>query len=168
MTEVLNASTPQQMDAVRHLIRGFVSWHRTRHHQHLELIDQYFDADAFEHELATLPGKYAPPEGRLLLATYNGEPAGCVALRQMDAETCEMKRMFVYTQFQGKGVGRALAKVLVEQAKEAGYSRMRLDTGIKQIEAQTLYRSLGFAEIAPYYPVPGDLEGWLVFMELKL
>ncbi len=168
LIEVANATTLEQINAVRKLIRGFVAWHRERHHQHLDLIDQYFDADAFEHELATLPGKYAPPEGRLLLATYAGQSAGCVALREIDRQTCEMKRMFVYTQFQGKGVGRALSEALIGEARAAGYSRMRLDTGIKQIEAQRLYQSLGFQTIDPYYQVPGDLEGWLVFMELAL
>lgn len=168
MIEVSLATTPTQLDQVRSLIRGFVSWHRQRHHEHLDLIDQYFDAKDFEYELESLPGKYGPPDGALLLAFWDGQPAGCVALRKMDAQTCEMKRMFVYTQFQGKGIGRALAEALIREARAIGYSHMRLDTGIKQIEAQKLYQSLGFESIEPYYQVPGDLEGWLVFLQLKL
>ena len=149
-------------------MREFLNWHRHRHLEDLELIDAYFDAKAFEEELASLPGKYAPPRGRLLLAFYDGQPAGCVALRAMDAQACEMKRMFVYTQYQGKGVGRALAEALVHEAQTIGYASMWLDTSVRQMEAQSLYQSLGFKKTDPYYELPKRLENWLVFMELKL
>jgi hypothetical protein len=84
-------------------MRSFIAWHRERHREDTHLIDAYFDGQAFEQELATLPGKYAPPHGQLLLATLDGVPAGCVALRGLDFASCEMKRMFVYTQFHGRG-----------------------------------------------------------------
>lgn len=168
MIEILNATSPQHLDQVRSLIRKFVAWHRQRHLEDLELIDEYFDAKAFEEELASLPGKYSLPKGRLLLAFYDGQPAGCAALREMDAQTCEMKRMFVHTQFHGKGVGRALAKALIAEARTIGYWSMRLDTSVRQVEAQGLYQSMGFKRTDPYYDLPKRLENWLVFMELKL
>ncbi len=86
------AQTSSELDAVRGLIRAFVDWHRARHVEDLDLIDGYFDAAAFEAELAGLPGKYGPPDGRLLLASVDGAPAGCVALRRLDGDVCEMKR----------------------------------------------------------------------------
>ena len=168
MIKILNATADDQLNHVRDLIRAFVAWHRQRHQKDLSLIDQYFDAKAFEEELATLPGKYAPPKGRLQLALYNDQPAGCIALRELDTRICEMKRMFVYPELQGKGIGRALAETLIREAKTIGYTRMQLDTSVRQVEAQTLYRSLGFKEIAPYYELPEELKSWLVFMELSL
>jgi putative acetyltransferase len=169
MLEIISPTTPEQLDAVRKLIRTFVAWHRERHHEDLALIDQYFDAAAFEQELATLPGKYAPSKrGDLLLAFYDGKPVGCVALRDIDTQKCEMKRMFVYPQFQGKGIGRGLAEMIIRKAKPLGYSKMLLDTSYRQVEAQTLYQSLGFTRIDPYYELPPELQSWLVFMELNL
>ena len=162
------AETPADLDDVRDLIRAFVAWHRGRHREDAALIDRYFDADAFEAELASLPGKYAPPGGRLLLATLDGRPAGCVALRPIDAGACEMKRMFVRADMHGKGVGRALGRAIIDEARAGGYRRMYLDTSVRQQEALTLYRSFGFREIEPYYDVPQELRNWLVFMELRL
>jgi putative acetyltransferase len=168
MNAVLVAETPQQLDQVRDLMRAFTAWHRGRHREDLELIERYFDAAAFENELASLPGKYAPPRGALLLATHEGSPAGCVALREIDADACEMKRMFVYPQFHGKGVGRALAEAVLGEARSIGYRSMLLDTSVRQSEAIALYRRLGFRDIEPYYELPPDLRNWLVFMELRL
>lgn len=165
---VVQAVDAAQLDAVRRLIRGFLAWHRERHVDDLRLIDAYFDAEAFEAELAGLPGAYAPPRGRLLLATCGGQAAGCVALREIDAGTCEMKRMFVWPDMQGRGAGRALGEAVVAAARETGYRRMLLDTSVRQVEALTLYARLGFAEIPPYYDVPAGLRDWLVFRELRL
>lgn len=168
MVEVFVPSSPEQLDQVRDLMRAFVAWHRERHVRDLRLIDGYFDADAFERELRTLPGKYAPPEGALLLACVDGEPAGCVALRRIDAQACEMKRMFLYPRFHGQGIGRALGELIIRIGKAAGYSVMRLDTSVRQTEAQALYERLGFRRIEPYYELSGALRDWLVFMELSL
>ena len=153
---------------MRALIRAFVAWHRARHRQDLDLIDRYFDAAAFEHELADLPGQYGPPDGALLLASVGGRPAGCVALRRIDDTTCEMKRMFVYPEMHGAGIGRALANAVLDEARRLGYRSMVLDTSIRQKEAQALYRSLGFEPTGPYYDMPDDVRDWLVFMRRAL
>jgi GNAT superfamily N-acetyltransferase len=168
MIEIVTPAGPEQMDAVRTLMRTFVGWHRERHQEDIALIDRYFDTAAFEEELAGLPGKYAPPRGALLLALVDGKAAGCVALREIDAEACEMKRMFVHLEFHGQGVGRALAGAVIREAKVIGYQIMRLDTSFRQIEAQQLYRSFGFRAIEPYYETTQEMIDWLRFMELKL
>jgi GNAT superfamily N-acetyltransferase len=168
MIDIVQATTPEDMDAVRDLMRAFVAWHRQRHTEDLALIDRYFDAREFEQELAALPGKYAPPKGHLLLARRDGQPVGCVALRDLGEGICEMKRMFVPPALHGQGIGRALADRVLSEAKTAGYERMRLDTSIRQAEAMRLYERAGFVRIEPYYPLPDELKNWLVFMELRL
>jgi len=168
---MLAVTTPQSapdLDDVRSLMRAFVAWHRQRHRQDIHLIDSYFDALAFAAELATLPGPYAPPQGRLLLARLDGSAVGCVALKNLGDGRCEMKRMFVRVDAQGRGVGRALATAIVNEARAAGYRRMHLDTSIRQSEAQALYRSLGFGPSEPDTTLPKDLRDWLVFMALDL
>lgn len=149
-------------------MRAFIQWHFVRHAEDIELVNSYFDKTAFEEELAGLPGKYAPPEGSLLLALVDSMPAGCVALRQIDENTCEMKRMFVYEQFHGHGVGKALAERIIEDGKALGYRKMVLDTGARQREAKGLYHGMGFKDIEPYYSLPPELAQWLTFMELEL
>jgi len=119
----------------------------------------------FDQELNELPGRYAPPQGQLLLASVGVAAAGCVALRPLEEGVCEMKRLFVRRDFRGTGLGRLLATSIIEAAKEAGYSKMRLDTLASMKEATRLYQSLGFHPIAPYRDNP--LDGAL-FLELDL
>jgi ribosomal protein S18 acetylase RimI-like enzyme len=120
----------------------------------------------FDQELAALPGDYAPPDGRLLLAEFEGQLAGCVALHQLDGKTCEMKRLYLRPQYRGKGVGRALADIIIAEARAIGYERMRLDT-VEPVmkDAVAMYRRLGFKEIPPYCanPIAGAM-----YMELRL
>lgn len=168
MLSVTRPESAAELDEVRALMRAFVAWHRELHVQDLALIDAYFDQAAFDEELASLPGKYAPPEGDLLLARCDDKPAGCVALRRIDRRACEMKRMFLYPHFHGKGVGRRLGETLIQQARSVGYELMRLDTSWRQQAAQTLYAKLGFKRIEPYYECPKAMRDWLVFFELRL
>jgi GNAT superfamily N-acetyltransferase len=165
---VSRPASAEDFDAARALMRAFVSWHRESHGEDSELIDAYFDPRAFEDELTSLPAYYSVPEGDLLLAYLNEAPAGCVALRRLDDTSCEMKRMFVYPDMQGHGIGRALGEAIVASARDSGYAVMRLDTSFRQTAALQLYRTLGFHEIDPYYDLPQPLRDWLVFMELEL
>ena len=120
----------------------------------------------FEEELAGLPGHYAPPDGRLLLAEYDGQLAGCVALHLWESGVCEMKRLYLRPSFRGKGLGRVIAEKIIAEARNIGYRQMRLDT-IEPImkDAVEMYRKLGFREIAPYRPNP--IAG-AMYMELQL
>ncbi len=108
----------------------------------------------FADELAALPGAYARPSGRLLLALHTSDPAGCVALRALDPGVCEMKRLFVRPAFRGTGLGRRLVERLIAEAHGAGYARMRLDTLPSMRSARMLYAELGFTPIPPYRPNP--------------
>lgn len=121
---------------------------------------------SFDKELASLPGDYAPPEGRLLLAEYEGQLAGCVALHQLEPGICEMKRLYLRPTVRGKGLGHALSDRVIAEARQIGYRRIRLDTVEPLMkDAVAMYRKLGFREIAPYRanPIAGAL-----YMELQL
>lgn len=121
---------------------------------------------SFDQELAELPGDYAPPSGRLLVADVDGQPAGCVALHRVEDGICEMKRLYVRPASRAHGIGRMLAEAIIAEARAMGYSRMRLDTVVGVMDAAiAMYRALGFREIGPYRenPVPGA-----IYMELEL
>ena len=119
----------------------------------------------FEQELAELPGKYAPPSGRLVLAINDKQTAGCVALREIEEGICEMKRLYVRPAFRGQRIGHQLAQAVIASARKIGYGRMRLDTLASMKAAIGLYESLGFQRIAAYYhnPVPD-----VIYLELPL
>lgn len=152
--ELRDVDWSRDIETVRNLFRAYVAA------LNLDLTFQGFDD-----ELATLPGKYAPPQGAAILAEVERQPAGVVALRPMDANVCEMKRLFVDNAFQGLGIGKMLTEAIIERAQALGYLAMRLDTLRPSMDrAVSLYRTLGFVEIAPYYhnPFPGA-----TFLELK-
>lgn len=123
------------------------------------------DFQDYEAELEQLPGEYAPPEGALLLARSPEEAVGCVALRRISADTCELKRLYVRPAYRGRGIGRKLVSLLLKKAEELGYRYVRLDTLADLEKALKLYRSFGFEEIKPYRYNP--LVG-AIYLELDL
>ena len=136
------------------------------------LIEEYVDSlgidlgfQEIDRELAEFPGAYSPPGGCIVLAFAGAAPAGCVAVRPLEDDCCEMKRLYVQPAYRGHGTGRALAVAAIEAARELGYGRMRLDTQPEMDAARGLYRSLGFGEIEAYRynPTPGT-----AYMELDL
>jgi ribosomal protein S18 acetylase RimI-like enzyme len=149
------ASLPTDLPAVTQLFRAYAA------SLPIDLGYQGFDG-----ELASLPGKYAPPAGALLIAhDASGAALGCVAMRPLEAGACEMKRLYVAPEGRGMGLGKQLARAIIEAARNAGHHEMRLDTLDSMHDAQKLYRSLGFTEIGAYYDTP--IEG-TVFMALNL
>ncbi len=119
----------------------------------------------FKEELITLPGKYAPPEGCLLMAVADGTPAGCIALRSLGYRICEMKRLYIYPRFQGKGLGKRMVQEVIRRAREMGYTTMRLDTLPSMERAIALYTSVGFVDIEAYTHNPN---AGVRYMELVL
>ena len=154
MLQIFQANTTQNLEFARALFKEYA-------------VSLGFDLDFqdFKEELVNLPGDYTPPDGCLLIAFWQEQVTGCVALRKFEDRICEMKRLYVKPQFQGKGIGKALTEAIIEKARKIGYFRMCLDTILSMDRARTLYLSLGFKEIAPYRynPIKGA-----AFMELGL
>lgn len=155
--ELIQATVPEHIEAARRLCQEYGA-----------SLGFSLCFQGFEQELAELPGKYAPPSGRLLLAkmTNTEDFAGCVALRKLDGSVCEMKRLYVAPEFRGRKIGELLADAIIAEARNIGYQRMRLDTvpGVMD-RAIAIYHARGFREIPPYTtnPVPGA-----IFLELEL
>jgi putative acetyltransferase len=154
------------------LLKIFSAKSKLRIDQARELLLEYaaslgFDLgfQNFEKELNEFPGEYAPPDGCLLLAIDSGRLVGCVALKKISPDQCEMKRLYVRPEFRGRGIGRKLSEAIIREARKIGYARMSLDTVPSMKAAAALYRSLRFKEIPPYRynPIKGTL-----FMELDL
>lgn len=151
----ISYTAPRDLPAIRDLFRAYAA--------SLPIDLSY---QGFDDELAWLPGKYAPPDGALLIARdAQSEALGCVAMRPLEPGICEMKRLYVAPAGRGAGLGRQLALAIIEAARARGYTEMRLDTLASMGEARALYRSLGFTEIGAYYDTP--IAG-TVFMSLKL
>lgn len=146
---IRSAVKDRDIDEVRKLFREYV-----------EALGVQLDFQDFSRELNRLPGRYAPPDGILLIAEENNDVLGCVALRRFgssDIETCEMKRLYVRSEARGKNLGRELSLAVISKAVEMGYGTMVLDTLDRLKAAMSLYESLGFKKTAPYYenPLPG-------------
>lgn len=155
MIEIIEAETTGHIEQTRKLFREYETWFG------MNLCFQNFDE-----EVANLPGKYKNPEGRLYLAFSDEKLAGCIALRKLEDEICEMKRLFVRDEFRGQKIGIALIEKLFDEAKKIGYKKMRLDTfPAKMGKAVKLYESYGFYEIPKYYENPF---GETLFMEKLL
>ena len=149
------ARVPQDMEAVRELFIEYQQW-----------LNIDFGFQGFEEELATLPGKYAEPSGRILMAWDGNKVAGGVALRPLDEDgICELKRLFVREGWRGQGLGRWLTSQILDVAKQIGYARIRLDTEKRLEPAIKMYQKFGFSEVGRYYDNP--LED-ILYMEKKL
>ncbi len=152
---IREAETASDLEATREIFREYETW------LGLDLCFQ-----GFEDELENLPDRYAPPWGRLYLADVDDTVAGCIALRPLESNVCEMKRLFVREKFRGMQIGKMLIERLIADAKNIGYDAMRLDTfPPKMGKAVRLYESYGFRTIDPYYDNPN---GEVLFMELRL
>ncbi len=153
--QIVEAVSGEQIELARGLFVEYQVWFG------LTLCFQNFDE-----ELASLPGDYAPPGGRLWLAFVDGELAGCIALKKLEDGICEMKRLYVRDRFRGRRIGVSLIEKLIAEAKALGYKKLRLDTyPPKMGKAVSLYESYGFREIPPYYHNP---YGETLFMEKQL
>lgn len=147
---LITPRTDAELEATREVFREYAA------DLDVDLCFQAFDA-----ELASLPGEYAAPRGALLLALVEGQVAGCCALRPLDtvdyANAAEMKRLYVRKAFRGFGLGRLLADAILDAGRQAGYHNVLLDTLDDMEAARALYDDLGFEDIPPYYhnPIPG-------------
>ena len=156
--QVESAEGPVALDQVRSLMRAFAA-------EFGPITAEVFEVQGFTAEVASLPGRYGPPGGCLLLASDGGSPAGCVALRDLGGGTCEMKRLYVLPEFRTRGVGRLLVAAVLDRAAHLGYQRMVLDTLPEMTGAIALYRAVGFAFIDSYWGHPTDAA---VFMARSL
>ncbi len=163
-TQILEATTPAQLQAVRELMREYIGWTLT-------FFSNPESAPTFhniERELQELPGVYARPRGRLLLATHKGKAAGCVALKAVSHAVCELKRLYVRPEFRGLRIGNQLVASLMEEARREGYTKMVLDSHRTMTAAHHIYRSAGFAEVETPADFPEPLKPMVVFMECEL
>ena len=155
MLEIIHAKTEQEVQIAKMLFEEYAEW-----------LGMDLEFQNFQEELDNMPGKYARPSGGLIIAKYDGDIVGCAAVRKLEDGVCEMKRLFVRDQFRGKGIGKALAVRIIEDARKIGYKKMRLDTdGQKMFKAMAIYRTLGFKEIEAYYHNSYD---GVVYLELEL
>jgi len=170
MLEIVLAETEAQYRQIRELLAEYIAWDATQLGQ-LGLDPQAALEFYFASGKEDLPGVYAPPDGRMFLASYSGQAAGCGAFHRITDDTCEMRRMYVRPEFRGKQIGRRLAQALILAAGEAGYAGyavMRLETTTYLDRAIALYSALGFRTCQPYSTIPQGFEEVIVCMELDL
>lgn len=158
----MTVATEGQLEDVRALFREYFHWLKEEHG-----IDIGYQGLA--EEMAGLPGCYAPPMGNLWLAEDgNGAVAGCVALRPLADGACELKRMYLRPEYRGRGLGKALGQVVVDEARRLGYRVVRLDSADILTTALRVYASLGFRPCAPYYDAPPEIRFTVVYMDQAL
>ena len=171
MLEILQVETDEQKLGSRVMLREYLEWGIETFNREF---DAHFDPEATLkeqlHEALREDSKFAPPEGRMLLAEVNGSPVGLICLRKIGADTAEVKRFYVKPALRGKGVGKALLERLCEEARQTGYTRIRLDSAPFMKAAHALYRSAGFRKIEPYpeSDCPPEIYANWLFMELML
>ena len=162
----IGLARPDDFPAIRALCNGFIDWCRSRYGENGWLIDRYYPPEKWAALLDSLPAIHSAPDGAILVARLNGKEVGCVMIQRIDEHTCEMRRLFISLEGRGLGLGRRLAESIMRMAAERGYTTMRLVTDRNHNEALSLYRSLGFQEIAPYFDAP-ELRN-LIFVQAPL
>jgi GNAT superfamily N-acetyltransferase len=165
---IIEAATPDDYAAFGDLVLRYIAWQKVRYAPYGDLAERIFANQSIDAELADIAKKYGPPAGLTLIAKRGDVYTGAAAYRDLGDGTCEMKRMFVLDEFQGQGTGRALCAELISRARAAGFSKMRLDTGVMQTEAIAMYRRFGFSECPQYNEYPAEFLPILVWMERDL
>jgi len=165
---IQEAKSPLEIAAFGGLISEYAAWCRERYKGEPWLVEMAFGHQGLDAELRNLTNLYAPPNGRMLIAEDAHEILGGVAYKRVDKQTCEMKRMFVRTTANGRGLGRLLCLSLLQTAARDGYNVMRLDTTRDMVEAIGLYRRFGFMDVAPFIEYPERMRPMTIFMERPL
>jgi N-acetylglutamate synthase-like GNAT family acetyltransferase len=164
MLAIHQIETPQQIAAAQRLVRGYFEWF-------FALVPGSQTDPTFrgwEDELASIPGQFVPPAGRFLLAEVDGQVAGCIVLKPVSADTCELKRLFVHPSQRGKAIGQALVKAFLTQASASGYHHAVLDSHVSMTGAHAIYQQMGFGVVAAPDNFPEELKGSVIFMRREL
>jgi len=165
MVTISQVQAEDQIRAVQELLREYINWWAETEPEDFALAPAFVD---WEQEIATLPGIFVPPAGRLLLAMQAGKPAGCVCLKAHDPVTAEIKRLYVRSEFRGQNIGWQLIDMLIHEARQSGYQRIVLDTHKSMRKAQTIYQAIGFRVMDAPDDIPDTLKPLVVFMEYNL
>lgn len=169
MIRIFSPSGPEHYQHIAELMNEFHQWccNRYKGERSWEFND-YFNEQAWKHELSRLDIIYIPPDGEFLLATNNSEPVGCVALKKYTKSICEIKRLYVRATFRRMGIAKKLMNAILNNAKKYNYEYARLEFGELFLESKDLYKSIGFKKIEAYSEIPERLRQKMEFMELKL
>ena len=168
MVTIVQAVTEEHMRQARELFREYFDFLHILLDSAVDDLNTIHSLSGYEAEIAGLLDQYAPPEGRLLLAHYEAELAGCVVICKISEGACEVKRLWVRSQFRGKKISRALVEMLIEEARKIGYTSIVLSTVPAMKEAISLYSSLGFEKSESFYDNPEEVIADQIFMKLDL
>jgi putative acetyltransferase len=166
-SSIAEMSTPEDIAAVRNLLRQYVEWLFDSFPEETDDLQSYFSPERQQQALDEVSTKFISSEGLALIARREGQPVGCVLAHSLEPGIAEMKRLFVLPSARGHGVGRALIEMLGEKMVGRGYSTIRLDTAVFLTDAISLYRRMGFVEIAPYFSIPAGAAATALFMEWR-
>jgi len=168
--KIIAAESEAHIQHVISLSQEYVTWMIGEIRQRYPQLDLAgFTAErSYDNVRKKFPGEHVPPYGRLYVAMRGDEVGGCIALARLSDSICEMRTLYVRPEFRGQGVAKTLAETVLHEARKIGYTHMRLDTLAFMDGAQTLYRSLGFHEIAPYRDVPDSVRPYIRFFEMDL
>jgi len=167
MLKIIQAQTPEHVQQFQELVAEYKAWDIQMSGKMGFEVDTLLDF-YYKNSLRELVAELSPPNGRLLLASFDGQLVGCAGLRWLSPEIAEMKRVYVRPAFRGRGLGKALVEAIVAAARLIGYRTLRLETATFMKDAQALYQSLGFHLIEPYHEIPDVMKQLSVFMELNL